>query len=267
VSAEVFAVAGAAQTIADTLPAIHVAIARLGDGHSSYRSATGTVVFVGTRTCSGSGGPGAGSLPPTIGYVSVSAFSGTAAESAAFANAIQSRIRDGDRDGLVGWIVDLRGNGGGNMWPMIAGLGPILGEDVLGYFISPTGSETRWEYRDGASWSGGNAVQRVDTPYRLRRERPRVAVLSDNAIASSGEATLIAFRQRPDTRSFGAPTCGLSTANAPFTLNDGAVLNLTTSVMADRTRARYGDSVVPDELVNGRDALIARAVAWLETGR
>jgi len=35
-----------------------------------------------------------------------------------------------------------------------------------------------------------------------------VAVLSDNGIASSGEATLIAFRQRPNTRSFGDATCG-----------------------------------------------------------
>ena len=45
--------------------------------------------------------------------------------------------------------------------------------------------------------------QRVDGPYRLRRDRPQVAVLTDNGIASSGEATLIAFRERPDTRSFG----------------------------------------------------------------
>jgi hypothetical protein len=55
----------------------------------------------------------------------------------------------------------------------------------------------------------------------------------------------------------------LSTANAPFTLSDGAVLNLTTSVMADRTKARYGDVVPPDELITNRDEVIARAIAWL----
>ncbi len=49
----VIAEAGAAQTIADTHPAIRVALSLLGDGHSSYRAASGTVIFVGTRTCRG----------------------------------------------------------------------------------------------------------------------------------------------------------------------------------------------------------------------
>jgi len=36
----------------------------------------------------------------------------------------------------VGWIIDLRGNGGGNMWPMLAGIGVVLGEADLGAFVS-----------------------------------------------------------------------------------------------------------------------------------
>jgi hypothetical protein len=93
-----------------------------------------------------------------------------------------------------------------------------------------------------------------------------VAVLSDNGIASSGEATLIAFRQRPNTRSFGAPTCGLSTANRGFPLIDGALLNLTVSIMADRTRTPYGDSVVPDEVIVDPAEAVRRAVEWLQQG-
>ena len=261
---EVFATAGAAQSIAEALPAIRAAIARLADGHTSYRTPDGVFLFVPRRSCSGSGGPASGGLPSNVGYVSVSAFSGTTAEATAFADAIQDRIRTADRDELAGWIVDLRGNGGGNMWPMIAGVGPIVGEGVLGFFIGPTGETAEWAYRDGAAWSAGGVAQRVSAPYRLRREQPRVAVLSDNAVASSGEATLIAFRQRPNTRSFGVGSCGLSTANRTFTLSDGATLALTTSVMADRTRARYGDTVIPDEVIADRDQLIARAVAWLQ---
>ena len=41
----------------------------------------------------------------------------------------------------------LRGNGGGNMWPMIAGVGPLLGEGPLGYFIGPIGIENRGSHR------------------------------------------------------------------------------------------------------------------------
>ena len=36
-----------------------------------------------------------------------------------------------------GWMVDLRGNGGGNMWPMRAGIGFALGEGVAGSSVSP----------------------------------------------------------------------------------------------------------------------------------
>jgi hypothetical protein len=260
---DVFAQAGAAQTITDTYSAIREALRLLGDGHSSYRSATGTVIFVPTRTCRPSGA-GVPSMPTTIGYVKVTAFSGSGGEATAFASAIHGAIRASDRPGLAGWIVDLRGNGGGNMWPMIAGVGPVLGEGVLGYFINPFGFESVWEYRDGASWNGGVILQRVDAPYTLIRPRPRVAVLVDNGIASSGEATAIAFKQRPDTRFFGAATCGLSTSNNGYPLRDGAQLILTVSVMADRTKARYGDSVQPDETVTDTTQVFQRAIEWLQ---
>jgi carboxyl-terminal processing protease len=262
----VMAEARSAQTIAELNPAIRVAITLLGDGHSSYRGAGATSsIFVGTRSCRASGAAQP-SLPATIGYVKVTAFSGSGDVATAFADQIQNTIAAADRDNLAGWIVDLRGNGGGNMWPMIAGVGPLLGEGPLGYFIGPTGVETLWEYRNGASLSGGFAVARVTTPYRLRTEQPRVAVLSDNGIASSGEATLIAFRLRPNTRSFGEATCGLSTANSTFTLSDGGTLTLTTSVMADRLKTPFGDSIAPDESFANQAEAVQRAIAWLQTG-
>jgi C-terminal processing protease CtpA/Prc len=91
-------------------------------------------------------------------------------------------------------------------------------------------------------------------------------VLSNLGIASSGEATLIAFRLRPDTRSFGEPTCGLSTANRTYPLSDGATLTLTTSVMADRAKNPFGDRITPDEVLTDQAQAIQRAIAWLQTG-
>jgi hypothetical protein len=262
---KVFAEAPGAQTVAQTYPAIRLAIRLLGDGHSSFQDPAGFVVSLGTGGCFA---PDAATptLPGRIGYVKVGAFVGRGAEAAAFAKGIQRTIMAADTDNLIGWIVDLRGNRGGNMWPMVAGLGPVLGEGVIGYFIDPTGVESAWEYRDGASWDGGAVQQAVDTPYRLRRARPRVAVLTDHGTASSGEATAIAFRGRPDARSFGAPTCGLSTAIENYDMSDGASLNLTVSVMADRTRTKYGYSIGPDEIVMDTSQVVERAIAWLQTG-
>jgi C-terminal processing protease CtpA/Prc len=90
-------------------------------------------------------------------------------------------------------------------------------------------------------------------------------VLTDNGIASSGEAVVISFTGRPDTRSFGDRTCGLTTANAPYPMSDGATLNITEAVMADRTRTRYGYAIQPDETVP-MNQVIERAVTWLRTG-
>jgi len=56
----------------------------------------------------------------------------------------------------AGWIIDLRGNSGGNMYPMLAGLSSLLGEGVLGYDVYPDGrsmlltdSILRLRYRNG----------------------------------------------------------------------------------------------------------------------
>ena len=263
VRATVRASAGSAQTIPDTYPAIREALAQLGDGHSSYRGADGTFLFVPRRTCVSSGAPTPTDLPSDIGYVRVRGFIGTAAQATAYADSLQHVIRSADHDSLRGWIVDLRGNGGGNMWPMLAGVGPVLDTGIVGWFVDPNGTEFPWAYRDGAAWSGSFAVQHATQPYTLRTPQPRVAVLVDNGVASSGEATFIAFRGRPNTRSFGMATCGLSTANSGYQLSDGALLNLTVATMANRDRQPYGGQVPPDELVIGVAAVVERAVAWL----
>lgn len=262
----VMAEGAAAQTIPETFPAIRTAIALLNDNHSFYIPASGgSIISASSRACAA---PVAATptVPAGIGYVRVGAFGGTSAEGIAFADGIQSTIRAADRDGLDGWIVDLRGNGGGNMWPMIAGLGPILGDALLGYFLMPVGQPVPWGYRDGGSWLGALTIQRVTTSYALRQPAPRVAVLIDTRVASSGEATAIAFKARDGSRFFGTPTCGLSTANQNYDLNDGARLLLTVGVMADRSRNRYGESVVPDEVLSDPDAAVARAIAWLRDG-
>jgi hypothetical protein len=65
-----------------------------------------------------------------IGYVSVPAFNAmNNRREVAFATHLQAQIRlVGTKHHVVGWIVDLRENKGGNLYPIVAGLGPLLGE-------------------------------------------------------------------------------------------------------------------------------------------
>jgi C-terminal processing protease CtpA/Prc len=139
---------------------------------------------------------------------------------------------------------------------MLAGVEPILGEGILGYFIDPEGNTSPWNK---------NTIfyPKVTFPYTLYKPNPKVAVLTDRVTASSGEAVAIAFRGRPNTRSFGKPTCGLSTANRGFSLTNGTVLFLTVSTMADRTGTEYGKSVEPDVLEANQQLCLEKALAWL----
>lgn len=265
---QVFAAAGGAQTIPQTYGAITVALQLLGDrGHSRYTTVSGAVISVPYETtglrCVALPAT-LPDLPPTVGYVRVGSFSGDG--STAFARSIQDAIRTADRDGLMGWIVDLRGNTGGNMWPMLAGLGPVLGEGTAGHFIAATGERTAWGYAHGTSTYDDAPVVRVDEPYRLRSPLPRVAVLFDGHTASSGEAMILAFRGREGSRSFGARSCGVATGVSGFPLSSGARLALATVWIADRHGTTFPLEIDPDEPASG-DLAVARAVEWLTTGR
>ena len=51
---------------------------------------------------------------------------------------IQNLIKSLDSNyNIKYWIIDLRENWGGDMYPMIAGLAPIIGEGTYGYFVLP----------------------------------------------------------------------------------------------------------------------------------
>src|SRR6185312_7506764 len=87
--------------------------------------------------------------------------------------------------GTCRWIVDLRGNTGGNMWPMLGAVRAFVGEKGLGTFV--TGGIS------GRPWRAGERVGVTPPPSLHRLDSANVAVLVDSRPASSGEATAIAF--------------------------------------------------------------------------
>jgi carboxyl-terminal processing protease len=181
----------------------------------------------------------------------------------AFETNLQRIVAELDASHPSGWIVDLRGNVGGNMWPMLAGIGPVLGEgEDLGEFFDTTGHSV-WRYRDGvaAEVENGkvNAYPAVEGRAYHLAGIPKVAVLIDHNTGSSGEAIAIAFRGRPDTRFFGEHTAGVSTVNETFGLSDGASLLLTIGVGADRTGRQYTSGLAPDVAISGGNAILPPA--------
>ena len=256
--------AGGADTPRDTYDAIRFALDRLDD-HSSFEPPSNAPSRSWENSSSATFPPTA-LLPSlvspqsqeeqevegfrfgsTVGYVNLPNFSGDERAATAFAEEVQETIQRVDTSTVCGWIVDLRENPGGNMWPMIAGIGPVVGEGHLGSFVYPDSDTLKWFYEDGAAVYGDQPVVSVPgASYELHRPSPPVAVLLGGRTASSGEAVAVAFQGRDQTRTFGHPTYGVPTAIAPFSLRDGADLFLAVASFADRTGTTYRDPILPD---------------------
>jgi carboxyl-terminal processing protease len=257
----VLAKASGANTIEQAYPAVEFAIAALGDNHTQ---------FYGAHPVKGPEIPAAKQLPlypdelvpGDIGYIRIPWVVGSQEKLDAYIANIQAQIKARDKPALKGWLVDLRRNRGGNMWPMLVGVGPVLGEDTLGYFFDANKTKTAWRYDKGKALAGGVIEAETATYYTLKSANPVVAVLTDTLTASSGEAVAVAFKARKHTRSFGAGTCGVSTSRSRFYLSDGSVILLTTAVFADRRLVRYGHSIAPDEPCKSTE-VVPCAIGWI----
>lgn len=257
---DVYRHANGSKTIENTYPSIAYAIEKLNDKHSYFAA--------NTQSADSSDLKPLPLLldeivPENMGYIRLSFCMGNDQQMQNYIDTVLYKIAKQDKNNLKGWIVDLRGNFGGNMWTMLVAIGPILGEGKLGYFFYPNNSSLTWNYKDGKVYDENGVWGQAVKTYYLKSPNPYVAVLTDKVTASSGEAVAIAFKGRNKTKSFGTPTFGVSTSNRSHTLSDGSRINLTESVFADRNKTKYGSSVYPD-IVCDENKTLQEAISWIQ---
>lgn len=212
-------------------------------------------------------------LNQDIGYIHMKGFgSGDPISIQQYADSLQNQIKSIDNKNLKGWIIDLRENTGGNCWPMLAGLGPLLGNGICGYFIDNKQKKSSWFYNYGESGIDSTTITKLSGQhYELLNDSNPIAILTGTRTASSGEVVVAAFHNKNNTKSFGQSTRGLSTGNANFPLSDGSMILLTSSIYADRQGNIFGKEIEPDEIIKysysskGKfyDNVIQRAVEWI----
>lgn len=181
-----------------------------------------------------------------------------------------------------GYVVDLRGNMGGNMGPMVGGLSPLLGEGYTVPAVAGPGLEDavfRIERGQQMGYLTPDATEGVPLgalpawPDRPGIAQAPVAVLLDQGTSSSGEATAIVFKGRAATRFFGEKTFGIASANQDVPLSDGVTLFVTIAPLKDSAGRTYPQGIAPDEPVatgpgdagDPDDAVVEAAKAWLAT--
>jgi carboxyl-terminal processing protease len=185
------------------------------------------------------------------------------------ADSLQQLIARLDTKGVTNWIVDLRKNTGGNCWPMLAGIGPLLGNGVCGYFVSAN-EKIPISYSDGIALQGKNIRCRTSIKgYQTKSDKKSIIILTGRKTVSSGEIVALAFKGKAQVYFYGEPTAGYTTANATYTLSDNSMLVLTVCMEADRTGKICEGKIMPDEMINGdtasntHDPARSAAIMWL----
>ena len=263
---QVRTLASGAMKPSDVYPAIGLLLAEAADrNHSMLLS---PLQWTGMMTAGAEAPlPGARELEHAIGYINLPEHNtDQEARNREYVRRAHQLIEQIMPRAPCAWIIDVRTNGGGNVYPMLAALKPFLGNESLGSNVGPNGP--------GPPRVAGQNSEIVPPATLAALETAWVAVLIGPSTISAGERVAISFRGRVRTRLFGQPTQGMTTANETFDLPDGAKLVVTVSVMADRTGRTYGGTVEPDELVSNastgvdgtrpdNDPVLRAAVQWL----
>ncbi len=195
-------------------------------------------------------------LESGIGYARLAAAAvDLGAESDRYAQAAGSAISTLVSRDVSRWIVDLRGNGGGNVYAMLAAVAPLIGpgRKPVAYWEHAGGTKTPVRLTSEGAEEGGTlrvAVSGLKHPAR----HTRVVVLVDKGCVSSCEILAMILESRKYVTLIGERTGGLNTSNDEFDLNDPYKVAFTTAYVNDALgRRRYPD-IAPAIAHSGDDA-------------
>lgn len=246
------------QTIKDTYPAVHYAITRLQDNHSYFSPA---IIEKDTQDEKPLPVFKDEIVPSDIGYIRILFCMGNKAQTETYIKSVTDKISIQNNKNIKGWIIDLRDNFGGNMWPMIVSVGSLLQSGTQGYFFDANNKSTEWYYDKGKAYIDSTLFAENKNIISVYGKN-KIAVLINNKTASSGEAMSAIFKGYSNAKLFGAPTFGVSTGCESFSLSDGSRINLATSVFADRNKTKYGGAILPDIACSDIETL-PKAIEWI----
>lgn len=156
---------------------------------------------------------------------------------------------------VKGVVIDLQDNVGGNMYPMLAAVSPLIPDGV---FIRFKGRKSNTPIT--IEYVEKQAGINRDKVFKLPASLP-IAILINEWTGSSGEATLLAFRGLENVCTFGTPTAGYASSNIPYLLSDGYTLVLTIGQDVARTGEVFCDDPIAPDVVT--ETPLEDAVNWI----
>ena len=153
---------------------------------------------------------------------------------------------------LQGWIIDLRFNTGGDIFPMLLALYDFLGDNVVWGILDINKNQiSEIKLKNGKYKDNSKTVSYIKPEGKLL-DKINIAVITNLATGSSGEITALAFKGRENTTFIGKKTYGKTTSNIKADLPFGAFMTLTTSYDCDRN-GNYYEKIIPDVTIGEKD--------------
>jgi carboxyl-terminal processing protease len=196
-------------------------------------------------------------LPGPLGLLRLPAHQGRSAdEDASYVRTGWGALAAFQRSRVCGVLIDLRSNTGGDMWPMLNAMAPLLGDEPVGGFSTVAPTAVPWLKRGGLFTAPGeDRTETSASPPGPFNWPVALAILVNRETASAGEMAAIAARSVPGSLMFGSMTAGLTSANRPVVLSDGALLNITEASVLDHTGRLISGGLEPDVSVPDSETL------------
>ena len=192
-----------------------------------------------------------------------------------YATALDEAIQQ-VRGRVCGWVVDLRPSTGGSVVSGFVGLSSLLPDGPVIAFVDRDGVAGSAYSLAGSTLTVAPSaivpdIELPNPPFPRVPPSPKitqpVVVLQSISTGSAGEATVVAFKGRPQTRFVGQPTFGASSDNTALVGPFGSIANLTTGVFQDRAGVTYPEGPIPPQTVTAPGEELHAAKAWLQSQR
>jgi len=213
-------------------------------------------------------------LEKDIAYIRIPTLTGQSKEEV---DRIAAKIREAvcglHYNSATNWIIDLRLNNGGNFPGMIAGIGNIVGDGIVGYATGDSEKpDEKLVLKNGNYYQNDVLRARSSMTCNLPDYKPKIAVMIGSGSNSAAEDICIALKGRADTRFFGEKTKGSVTGNSTLFIDEKTTFVLATSHYKDRTGKTYFEGIDPDVTIFGQDDFhdlpkdkkIIAALKWLK---
>ncbi len=185
-----------------------------------------------------------------------------------YADSLQRLILHLHKKKPIGWIVDLRNNPGGWQYPMIAGIGPLLGEGILAYQVNRDGKiENEYSYaKPNENGILTRQIELIDSVVIFIEKLPIVVLIGNNT-GSAGELLTLCFLDNPNTILLGTPTYGVPTGISGFFMPDSTMICVTSSVFKNRNMKGNGKAIQPNIYESDNTKILLRAYKWIDDNR